>query len=81
LKPSLSASDHVLLLLYQRGKEGADYASLSAWARPKMRANLKRTIQQLVYDRAFVHYDGSHYFVTESGIREVERRKLYEPSL
>jgi len=78
LNPSLPASDHTLLLLYQQGKEGATYAELSAWARQKMKTNLKRTLEQLVHDRAFVHYDGAKYFVTESGIREVERRKLYQ---
>lgn len=78
LNPSLPASDHTLFLLYQQGKEGATYAELSAWARQKMKTNLKRTLEQLVHNRAFVHYDGAKYFVTESGIREVERRKLYQ---
>ncbi len=78
LNTNLQASDHILLLLYQCGKDGATYAELSGWARPKMRANLKRTLEQLVHERSFVHHDGARYFVTESGIREVERRKLYE---
>jgi hypothetical protein len=78
LNPNLPAADHVLLVLYQRGKEGATYPELLSWARPKMRANLKRTLQQLVNDRAFVHHDGSMYFLTESGMREVESRKLYQ---
>jgi hypothetical protein len=78
LNPGLQASDHMLLLLYQRGKEGAYYAELFTWARQKMKANLKRTLEQLVDDRAFVHYDGAKYFVTESGIRDVELRRLYQ---
>jgi len=78
LNSRLGASDHFLLLLYERGKGGATFAELSDWARPKMRANLRRTLQQLADDRAFVHYDGARYFVTQSGIREVEQRRLYE---
>jgi len=78
LNTGLQASDYLLLLLYQKGKEGATDGELSAWVRPKMKANLKRTLHQLTHGRAFAHYDGSKYFVTESGIREVERRRLYE---
>lgn len=78
LSTTLQASGYVLLLLYQCGREGATHAQLLGWAKPEMHANLKRTLRQLVHDRTFVHYDGSRYFVTESGIREVERRKLYQ---
>ena len=78
LNPNLQAGDYTLLLLYQRGKEGATFAELAGWVKPKMKANLKRTLLQLEHDRAFVHHDGSKYLITESGIREVERRKLYE---
>jgi hypothetical protein len=78
LNPALRAKDSMLLLLYQRGTGGATYAELLGWANPKMKANLRRTLAQLVHDQAYVHYDGSKYLVTESGIRDVERRKLYQ---
>jgi len=78
LNPRLIAGDYLLVLLYQRGRDGADYTDLQAWSKPKMRANLNATLARLVDERAFVHFDGAKYFITESGMREVERRKLYE---
>ncbi len=80
LTPDLSAGDHLLVLLYQCGKVGAGYTDLAAWSKPTMRANLNATLNRLVNDRAFVHFDGAAYFITESGMREVEKRKLYEMS-
>jgi hypothetical protein len=76
LNPKLAAGDHVLVLLYQRGKDGAKYIDLETWSKPKMKANLKATLARLVDERAFAHFDGTKYFITESGMREVERRKL-----
>lgn len=78
LNPDLAAGDHLLVLLYQSGREGAKYADLDAWSKPKMRANLKSTLNRLVDDRAYAHFDGVRYFITESGMRDVERRKLYQ---
>ena len=43
-----------------------------------MRANLKSTLNRLVDKRAFVHFDGQKYFITMSGMRDVENEKLYE---
>lgn len=78
LNPKLRAGEYVLLLLYERGGKGASFAELSAWVKPTMRGNLQRTIDHLVDDRAFVHHNGSLYMITESGMIEVERRKLYQ---
>ncbi|MGH9612658.1 MAG: hypothetical protein ACRD4P_06225 [Bryobacteraceae bacterium] len=78
LNPALPAGDYALVLLYQRGKFGATFDDLSSWSKPRMRANLKTTLARLVNDRAFAHFDGSRYFITESGLRDVERRKLYQ---
>jgi hypothetical protein len=78
LNPALSAGDHILLLLYQRGREGATYEELGEWCRPEMRANLKRTLHRLVHSSAKAHFDGSRYFITRRGMMDVEVRKLYE---
>lgn len=78
LNPQLAAGDHLLVLLYQRGKDGAKHTDLDEWSKPTMKANLKATLNRLVNDRAFVHFDGGKYYITESGMREVEKRKLYE---
>jgi hypothetical protein len=78
LKPSLSASDYVLLLLYQRGTQGAELHELSAWVRPSMRPNLRRTLGRLVDDLAFAHHTGARYLITRLGEQEVERRKVLQ---
>ena len=80
LKPSLGAGDYVLLLLYQRGPQGAELVELRNWVRPKMRANLQRTVDRLVDDTAFAHFDEKRYFITRSGQHEVEKRKLVQPA-
>lgn len=78
LNPSLQAGDYTMVLLYQRGKDGATLSELTAWAKPKMKPNLKATLGRLVDDRAFAHFDSGRYVITETGMREVEQRKLYE---
>ncbi len=70
LRPSLKASDLVLLLLYQVGLQGADYDELFKWVRPSVRPNLKRTLLRLVDDLAFTHFDGARYYVTRTGEQE-----------
>ena len=78
LNPSLHAGDHVLLLLYHRGNQGATADELAAWVRPSMKRNLKRTLTRLVDDEAFIHPDGAHLKITIAGQREVERRRLHQ---
>lgn len=77
LNPTLSASDHVLLLLYHQGKAGATLTELGAWARPKMRANLRRTLDRLEHDQALIHFAGDRFFITGTGLQFVESRRLY----
>lgn len=61
LKPALLASPYVLLLLYECGTRGASLSEIETWVRPKMRSNLKATMQRLVFDKAFVHDDGTDF--------------------
>ncbi|MFZ3351445.1 MAG: hypothetical protein WA268_11320 [Xanthobacteraceae bacterium] len=77
LKP-LSASDHLLALLYWRGVEGASYEELRAWARSAMRANLRRTIGGLD-SKDLLHLTGDRYLLTSLGERDVEARELLVP--
>jgi hypothetical protein len=78
LNPSLSAGERILVLLYQRGAGSATYDELTNWAHPSMRRNLGRTLDRLADDRAFVHFDGNRYFITRTGMHEVENRRLYQ---
>lgn len=76
LRVDLEATEFMLLLLHQMGGAGATYAELDSWARPKMRANLRRTHSKLVDEKLFAHHDGGRYFVTHSGIRYTEQQRL-----
>lgn len=72
--PDLGAGDQCLVLLYQRGEAGAAYSELSEWVHPSARENLRRTLNRLVNDRAFVHRKSDQYFITGSGRRDCEKR-------
>ena len=80
LKPNLAVSDHCLVLLYQRGEQGAAFKEMESWVRPQMRANLARTLNGLGERKDLIHFDGSRYFITRLGQKEVEVRHLVEPT-
>ena len=82
IRRDIETAEYILLLLYHAGTKGATYSELEAWARPKMRSNLKRTLLRLVDEKGWAHLDTTvhRYYITESGMREVEARKLFEPS-
>lgn len=79
LKPHLAVSDHCLVLLYQCDEQGATYKEIENWVRPQMRANLGRTLNGLADRKDLVHFDGSRYFITRLGQKEVETHHLIEP--
>ncbi len=81
LRPDLPAGDYVLLLLYQRGAQGAELGELNGWVRAEMRPNLRRTLTRLTNDLSLAHHDGERYFVTRRGEHEVEERKLLDQQL
>lgn len=80
LNPKLGVSDHSAVLLYQRGEDGATYDELERWARPPMRANLKRALDTLVDKKDYAHFDGSKYIITRSGEQYVEKKNLITPA-
>lgn len=80
LKPNLAVSDHCLVLLYQRGEQGADFREMVNWARPQMRANLATTLKRLAEQKDLIHFDGRRYFITRLGQKVVEARHLFEPT-
>jgi hypothetical protein len=81
LKPNLAVSDHCLVLLYQRGPDGCTFKELETWVRPQMRANLSRTLRLLSETKDFAHFDGTRYYITQLGQKEVEKRHLVEPTI
>jgi hypothetical protein len=76
LNPKLSASDFCLVLLYQRGIQGAKYEDLEKWVRPSMRTNLRRTLATLVNSKAFLHFENRTYKITGTGQQYVEKQRL-----
>lgn len=80
LNPKLGVSDHCAVLLYQRGEDGATYEELESWARPSMRANLKRALDTLVDKKDHAHFDGSRYVITRRGEQYVEQKNLITPA-
>jgi hypothetical protein len=79
LRADLTAGPRCLVLLYQRGNEGATYDELSTWVKPAMRANLRRTLNSLADDKSWVHGSGDLYQITRSGQQEVEKRGWLDP--
>jgi hypothetical protein len=79
LKTDLTASPRCLVLLYQRGNEGATFDELSEWVKPSMRANLRRTLDTLADEKAWIHRAGGRYIITRSGLKEVEDRGWLAP--
>src|SRR3989441_6058880 len=63
LKPHLAVSDHCLVLVYQRGEQGAAFKEIESWVRPHMRANLGTTLKRLTERKDWMHFDGSRYFI------------------
>jgi hypothetical protein len=78
LNPKLKVSERVMLLLYERGKEGALVEELKAWVHPLMRANLARTLREMEHDDAFIHFTGERFMITKRGMAEVEKRNLHK---
>jgi hypothetical protein len=75
LNPKLKASGYVLLLLYECGIQTLHSRNWKIGSNPRCGQNLRRTLRGLVDDDATVHDDGSKYFLTKLGIKEVEKRK------
>jgi hypothetical protein len=77
LRPKLKVSEYVMLVLYERKRVGAAYGEIDSWVRPSMRRNLRRSLNKLVDDDAYVHRADDVYFLTKLGSAEVERRNLH----
>jgi hypothetical protein len=78
LRPSLGPSDRILLLLYHCADAGATVTELSNWLKPKQRANLRRTLEQLEHDKDYIVGTNGRYRLTRRGISAIEVRRLVE---
>ena len=77
LRPKARAGEYVLLVLYERATQGATIEELRSWVKPSMRQNLRRTLNGLVHEDAFVHEGNGRFFITKRGRGEVERKNLH----
>lgn len=77
LLKDLKTSDHVMVLLYWAGRP-VTLNELSGWLVPKMRANLKRTVQGLS-GKHLTHLDGQEVHLTHPGARYVVEAGLLQP--
>lgn len=80
LNPTLRAGEQCLVLLYQRGSDGAEFADLESWVSPSARSNLRRTVDRLVHGKAFVHEAEGRLMITGAGRSEVETKHLLDRS-
>jgi hypothetical protein len=78
LNPKLIVSEIILLLLYHQGTNGATYDQLFGWVKPRQRPNLKATLLRMEHDKDFITLVSNQYYITRSGIREVQSKKLIE---
>jgi hypothetical protein len=77
LRRDLKAGDRILLLLFECGRNGATFTQLEEWAQPQMRPNLRTTMKRLVDEKAYVHAAKGSFFITKTGIAEVEAKGFH----
>lgn len=75
---NLKASEYCLVLLYWRGAQGVDFSELSAWVRPSMKSNLRRTLAGLD-GRDLAHVNSDRWYITHAGEKSVESAGWLEP--
>lgn len=78
LLTTMTASDHVMVMVYWAGAAGVDRKELATWLPKPMRANLIRTLNQL-HDKHLLHVTDPLVRITIPGQRHVESRRLIEP--
>ena len=76
LRPKLSLPERLLVLLYERGTQGATGGELQNWLSPSFRKNFRSTIWKLVHEKDFAFERNDHFQITRTGQLEVEKRNL-----
>lgn len=73
LNPKLGLTEKILALLYYRGEEGCKEEELSLWIKKVRPTNLRRALNNLEDNYAFIHKDGIKYILTNTGRIHVEK--------
>ena len=71
----VSASDHMLVLLYRKGDVGATTPELVDWAEPSMKHNAYVTLQRLL-NGGYLRREGNMRWITDSGKTRVQASGL-----
>lgn len=73
--------DQALLLLYRAGAEGASLDELASWLRVRRKDHLKARLLRLDDDKLVLqHPKTGRFHITDRGVKEVEMRRLAQPS-
>jgi hypothetical protein len=76
----LQARDQALLMLYRAGSRGAALDELAAQLRTSRKDHLRTRLARLDGDALALHHPRTdRYYLTDKGVRDVERRGLAEP--
>lgn len=87
LKDKMTLPEHLLILLYRRGAEGATKSELGTWTAKATsrvpsaseKANIATALRRL--DTAGeVHIDGDRAYITNKGQKRVETKRLIQPA-
>ncbi len=79
LNPSWGPRERILSTLCQRGKNGATIEELTSWLKPSQRRNIRRTLNQLEYEADLIVCRDGHYFITNLGIKHIEKAGMLIP--
>jgi hypothetical protein len=72
LKPDLKLPSKVLALLCYRGSEGATVDELNLWLGNRiLTSHMNATLDKLEHEKAYIHRDGDHCFITDTGMKYV----------
>jgi hypothetical protein len=73
LKPDLKLPSKILAFLYYRGSEGATVKELSQWLGNRVLiGHMNVTLDRLEHEKAYIHRDNDHCFITDTGRKHVE---------
>ena len=78
LNPGFKVSEIIIVLLYHRGIDGANFEQLSSWVKPMQRKNLGATLQRLEHDKDLIVAQNGIYRITRLGVLEIQNKKLVE---
>ena len=76
LKPSWGPKERILVILYQRGRNGATIDEITSWLKPNQRPNVNRTLFQLEHNLDLIYRKDNKCFITNRGIKNVENSKI-----